>query len=141
MKKILIISCLLLVTFSTYAQTITEKDIIGVWKVKTVKYLLKDIPKDRMQLAEKLRKEMEKSSYKFNKDHTFYFDCTIPEMSIFNKAHWKLGSKSNAIHIQEWKDKDKAKPLLNNLIIKTEEGKVFFIEADGALLVEVEKVE
>ncbi len=141
MRKITFILIVILHLFNTKsnAQSFTEKDLIGTWKVEKVQLLLTETLSEEESIRLKiLESALLKSTFTFKSDHRFSFDIEISEMKIEND-HWKIVPKTRIISIQEWKEKDKEKPVDMDIEINVDGENVTFIVADAMFLLNVKK--
>ena len=101
MKKIMLLTLLLISSTLTFAQTIAETDIIGVWKVKKA-MALKDADKAE---TKELLTGFQKATYSFNADHSFSFDTKSNSkmmqqlVKMFQKNQWIFDKKKQQIKV------------------------------------------
>ncbi|MFA6151499.1 MAG: hypothetical protein WC716_09275 [Chitinophagaceae bacterium] len=135
---ILIVLLHLLNTIS-HAQNFSEKELIGTWKVLKVQLLLTDgLSEEESIRLKMLENALLKSTFTFKSDHRFSFDIEIKEMKIEND-HWKMVPETRIVSVQEWKEKNKEKPVDMDIEITVDGENVKFIVADAMFLLDVKK--
>jgi hypothetical protein len=140
MKKItltlvFLVACLI----TARSQEIKKETLIGKWKVvKVVTHLEEVVPKESLSKIGEMEDAFLKSSFEFKADGNFNFNINLKDFSIKN-AHWKFDAASNSVIVQEWKDKDKPKPMLLELNIQKVGDKIIFIPMETFTELEVKK--
>ena len=140
MKKQIIL-ILLLISSITYGQNITEKEIVGTWKVEKISGDFPDMPAEQQKQMDALKNAFLKSSFEFKKDKRFNFNIDfMTELDeMMKNVHWKLNSNKTEIIIQEWKDKDTDKYHLMGINVSTRNGKIYFMLTESPFLLEMKK--
>lgn len=135
------IGLLLLLTFSfkTKEQVISEKELVGSWKVLKIQTTLEDhIPQDQKANKDRFENALLQSKFYFEADKNFSFDISLEDLQI-KKAHWKFDSSTNSIIIQEWKDINNDKFILMEVVVKKEGEKILFILSEAFTTLEMKK--
>jgi len=108
------------------AQSKLNAFIVGEWKAVKVHDIGAVIPEASKKHIEVFQAGFLNSKFIFKSDHNFSFDTPFPEMAI-NNGHWKILDDNAEVIIQEWKDKDKARPVLMSITILIKEGMTIFM--------------
>lgn len=137
MKKIMLLSLLLINSTLTFAQTVAETDIIGVWKVKKA-MALKDAEKAE---TKELLTGFQKATYSFNADHSFSFDTKSNSkmmqqlVKMFQKNQWIFDKKKQQIKVGFKKEG------YSNItfIVKQDGKKIIFLIEDAQIEMQMKK--
>jgi len=137
MKKIMLLTLLLISSTLTFAQTIAETDIIGVWKVKKA-MALKDADKAE---TKELLTGFQKATYSFNADHSFSFDTKSNSkmmqqlVKMFQKNQWIFDKKKQQIKVGLKKEG------YSNItfIVKQDGKKIIFLIEDAQIEMQMKK--
>ena len=140
MKRLLVFVTALLVFCELRAQTLSEEDLVGDWRVVQIHEISDKMPSEMRQEMEMMRNAFLTSKFQFkpNKNFTFDFSLFDGEIEITNE-HWKLDRQTGNVIIQEWKDKDKEKPVLMGIEVLRQAGKTIFVLQETFFSLEVEK--
>jgi len=136
-----IILILLLISSITYGQSLSEKEIIGTWKVEKISGDFPKMPTEQQKKMDALKAAFLKSSFEFKEDRTFNFNIEFMQEldEMMKNVHWKLSSNKTEIIIQEWKDKDTDKYQLMGINVSKRNGKVYFIMTESPFILEMKK--
>ncbi|MDO5979193.1 hypothetical protein [Flavivirga spongiicola] len=137
-SKVLII-VLFFANMATYSQSIKESELIGKWNVVNLEGELPSVEAEK-ETMDALMRAFKESTFELESDHSFTFDIDfigIEDMMI--KVHWKYDAKKSKIVIQEWEDKEKWNGGLMEIIVKKQNGKVFFRLTESPFILEVKK--
>lgn len=137
MKKIMLLTLLLISSTLTFAQTVAETDIIGVWKVKKA-MALKDAEKAE---TKELLTGFQKATYSFNADHSFSFDTKSNSkmmqqlVKMFQKNQWIFDKKKQQIKVGLKKEG------YSNItfIVKQDGKKIIFLIEDAQIEMQMKK--
>lgn len=130
--------CFLFLAVPEMSQEAIENDLVGSWKVNDAQLLSKGTSKELIIAAKILSKSFLKSHFEFKADKHFSFDCDDADMRIKN-AHWKYNPKTKSVIIQEWRDRNMAKPILMEIFIKRDDNKFTFLISETPIVLLVEK--
>ena len=136
-KLFLLFYILAIITLSTKAQSMTESEILGVWKVAKI-HILNKIPPEQKQTLELVTKAFLNSNFNFKKDKNFSFNIEFNEIKLKNK-HWKLDKLTQSFIVQDWKDKDKYKSKLMEITTRKDGNKILFNIVESFLELEMIK--
>jgi Domain of unknown function (DUF5004) len=120
------------------AQTISDVDIVGKWKVVSTIDLSQEISKKDAEVITKAKKIFEKVIFNFGADKKFSFDIAVPELQI-KSAYWSLKTKEGIIRISTTKAKTN-KELLMQIKYKKEGDKMVFAMEEMPFFLVVEKL-
>jgi hypothetical protein len=121
------------------AQSKLNSDIIGEWRAVKVYDIGAVIPDGSKKQIENFQTKFINSKFTFKADHNFSFDTPFTEMTI-NNGHWKILEDNGEVVIQEWKDKDKERPVLMGITVLVKDGKTIFMMEETFFAFEMEKV-
>lgn len=121
------------------AQSKLNAHIVGEWKAVKVHDIGAVIPEASKKQIEVFQAGFLKSKFIFKSDHNFSFDTPHQEMAI-NNGHWKILNDNGQIIIQEWKDKDRARPVLMSITLLIKEGVTIFMMEEAFFAFEMEKI-
>ena len=140
MKKFIVIAAVLVISSGLCAQALSEEDLVGDWTVVRIHEVSDEIPPGMKQEIEMMRNAFLTSKFHFelNKNFTYDFSLFNDEMRIAGE-HWKLDSRTGNVIIQEWKDKDKEKPVLMGIKVLKQDGKTIFIVQEAFFALEVKR--
>lgn len=141
MKRLGLFIILLISGHLTYvnAQSKLNSDIIGEWKAIKVYDMGAVIPDGSKKQIEIFQNRFLKSKFIFKADNNFSFDTPFKEMAISN-GHWKILDDNGEVIIQEWKDKDKERPVLMGITVLIKDGKTIFMMEETFFAFEMEKI-
>lgn len=133
----MLLTLLLISSTLTFAQTIAETDIIGVWKVKKA-MALKDADKAE---TKELLTGFQKATYSFNADHSFSFDTKSNSkmmqqlVKMFQKNQWIFDKKKQQIKVGLKKEG------YSNItfIVKQDGKKIIFLIEDAQIEMQMKK--
>ncbi len=131
----------LLISFcicKTNAQTITEKEIIGKWKVKIVEEMTKTTSKAETAKMDSVKKAFAKAIFTFEKDKKFTLDISIPELKV-KAAFWQFLKNEEGIRISE-KINASFENAMFQIDIKKEKKKIYFLIEEIPFLFLAEKI-
>jgi hypothetical protein len=136
--KIFFLSLLFCISINKInAQTITETDFIGKWKVKAIKEVNKPKTKAETARMDSIKKELKKAIFTFESNKKFSFNISIPELKV-NDAFWQYLVNEEGIKISK-----KINASFDNSIfqidVKVEKKKVYFYIEEIPFLFTVEK--
>jgi len=123
----------------TEAQSKLETDIIGIWKSSKIYDIGAVIPDASKNKIELFQKKLLSSKFQFTTDHNFNFESSVTDMSIKN-GHWKILGDNGMIVIQDWKDKDKERPVLMGITVLQKNSKTIFILEETFFAFEMVKI-
>jgi hypothetical protein len=136
-KLLVLFFTLAIITLPTKAQSLTESEISGVWKVAKI-HILNKIPQDQKQTLELVTKAFLKSKFNFKPDKNFSFDIEFNDIKIKNK-YWKLDKLTQSFIVQDWKDKDTNKSKLMEIATRKDGNKILFMISETFLELEMLK--
>jgi len=133
----MLLTLLLISSTLTFAQTVAETDIIGVWKVKKA-MALKDAEKAE---TKELLTGFQKATYSFNADHSFSFDTKSNSkmmqqlVKMFQKNQWIFDKKKQQIKVGLKKEG------YSNItfIVKQDGKKIIFLIEDAQIEMQMKK--
>ena len=133
----MLLTLLLISSTLTFAQTVAETDIIGVWKVKKA-MALKDAEKAE---TKELLTGFQKATYFFNADHSFSFDTKSNSkmmqqlVKMFQKNQWIFDKKKQQIKVGLKKEG------YSNItfIVKQDGKKIIFLIEDAQIEMQMKK--
>lgn len=136
--KIFFFSILLCFSISKInAQSITETNFIGKWKVIAIKEVNKPKTKAETARMDSIKKELKKAIFTFESNKKFSFNISIPELKV-NDAFWQYLVNEEGIKISK-----KINASFDNSIfqidVKVEKKKVYFYIEEIPFLFTVEK--
>jgi len=123
---LIIVLLTLIFSADVKGQSKLEKHIVGRWKPSGIYDVGAVIPDASKQQIETMQKKLLDSKFQFKDDHNFSFESSFEEIAIKN-GHWKILADNGKIVIQEWKDKDKEKPVLMGITVLLKNGKTIFM--------------
>ena len=136
-KFILIPFIILFIITNSFGQNISETDLIGTWKVKSMSNSIK-LTKDEEKQMQALKTAFTKSRFEFKADKHCNFIIEIKDIEIKN-GHWKFNKNKNGVVIQEWKDRNLKNSILLEIEIVKKDNQVFFLIAETPIKLEMIK--
>jgi hypothetical protein len=124
--------------FTSYAQTLSDKDFVGKWKVVGTKDLSNKNTKEEAETIVKAKKIFEKVIFTFGADKKFAFEIAVPELQI-KSAYWSLKTKEGIINVTETKTTSD-KNFLMQIMYKKQGDEVIFALEEMPFLLIVEKL-
>jgi hypothetical protein len=139
MKTILLSFLFALSICTTNAQTISDADFVGKWKVvSTIDLPQKNSKKEEEAITE-AKKLFEKVIFSFGADKKFSFYNAMPELQI-KSTYWSLKTNEGIIRISTTKAKTN-KELLMQIKYKKQGDKMIFALEEVPFFLVVEKMQ
>ncbi len=81
---------------------------------------------------------METSTFELEADHRFKFNFSFEEMKI-NDGYWVWIEQNHSIAIYDWKDRKRQSAQLMSIIVKKQDGKLFFLLEESPCALEMKR--
>jgi hypothetical protein len=134
MKKIVLISLLISLSFSISAQT--NISFLGTWNVEKVIVPEGFFPKEQAERLTDFISAFSKSSFKFEENDKFVFDFSYAEMQIPN-GKWTYDSTKKIIKITEFEDH---RSILMMITVENgENGQIYFVMHESPFRLKMKK--
>jgi hypothetical protein len=128
----------LILTTPAISQNTIENNLVGKWQVSGIQFLSKGLSTEQISLEKTLKRTFLNAHFEFKADKHFSFDAMDSDWDIKN-AHWKYNPKTNTVVVQEWKDRNVAKPILMEILVKPDGSKLVFLLDEAPLALQVQR--
>jgi hypothetical protein len=136
----LLLFLFVLASTASYAQAITETDLVGKWNVVRLGEAKIKLTSQNEKMMETLRNAFLNATFEFKADKHFNMKIDFPIIDHKMKnVHWKYDAANSKIIVQEWQDRQSAKSKLMEIVVFNEQGKIYFGLVESPYLLEVEK--
>lgn len=132
------LTLILLFSLHSKAQALTEKEILGTWKVVQIFVPENKVKADQKQAMDMLKGAFLKSKFRFGADRKFTFDFALPGMQV-NNGRWNYNAATKTFVIKDWNDKSAGAGGLMEIETKKTGSKIVFRLADSPFSMEVMK--
>ncbi len=120
------------------AQSISEQDLIGDWSATKLHPQSNNVPEEIMQQISVIHEAFLNSKFLFKENHLFSFDTPIDDLKK-EKAFWDLNPQTGTIEVSDTEEKNS--PMLMEITVIKEDGKIFFMIEETFFTYEVKKNE